>query len=388
MQTETGTNQTLYGYLQKLGAGRQSGTLVLRSANRDLTLSFQAGKIVAITERGVDAAQAVAVRLVDAGCVVEQVLDLVRQAQVNIEQLGKILISKEYVKPEEFERASKTFELNSLYRLRSPDTWEMQFEPGGSAQARPGGVAMTPAQLLLDLVELETDEARFNEVFGGLLTENQSVFRTGQVPVDLSHDESVIWEMIGPEGCAPIDITEMSLLSDYSIIVGLLSLLDQSAIEVRSSSEEAIPPVTEPESPAEDYEEDVWGDEATSAFADELVEPVDPRKQRPAKAAAHQAQSDVVAHIASRRDGKAAENQPADEFPPEFEPDGNKWSESRGGHRRSLFLRTLNYRMLEPAVLQRAVMVVIIAYLAGIALTAPQIFEAWFKALNEFSSGV
>ena len=39
-------------------------------------------------------------------------------------------------------------------------------------------------------------------------------------------------------------------------------------------------------------------------------------------------------------------------------------------------------------VLQRAVMVVIIAYLAGIALTAPQIFEAWFKALNEFSNGV
>ena len=399
------TGENIKEVLANLSEQQASGVLSVEAEQASLEIGFAEGKIVTVSEQGVSASRAVSELLVDAGCLVEEVLEMIAEAEVSVRQLGEVLSSKQYVSLEEFRHALAAYEHNLLHRLSDIEHGEFEFTEGQEVEG--AHVSIDPQALVHELAESSELRESFSQLIAGRNLEKVRVWREEAERSDMSAEQLMLWEVTGEHGASLLDLFEMSLLSEHAVMRNLLAMQEQKMLQIEAPEGESVAESGQGEDISEDMDfasssfdqgfimpdDDVaanplmqsvhaWEESAESAedfLGDDSAVEVDDYDQHAEESVKAEAEAEV-------EDGDEEEEEEG--FPAELEPESSRWAESEQQEFRGLtaFLRSLNYRLLEPKLMQNVVLAMTMIYLLFMAMIAPGQFDNLFKALAEFTS--
>ena len=123
------TKDSLGSLLRSVSHDKRNGQLSLSIDEETLTLLLSEGKIIGVESTSESAAVAICQRLVSAGRLIEKVVTLVKEANVSVVQLQKLLQDKGYVDAEQFARAKYAYELDLLHSLGDCVSGNVSFSP-------------------------------------------------------------------------------------------------------------------------------------------------------------------------------------------------------------------------------------------------------------------
>ncbi len=363
-----------YGELfRTLSHKRRNGVLALNFEQRDMQLLFREGRIVGVFDPEADEVKEIASRLVASGCIMEKVESLVREAGINASQLYDLLVGKEYVSEEDFQRAKDSYRIDLLHSLEQLEQGFAEFKPKLVKADSRHAFSVFPAQLLLDVEELKTDRGRLQALFTNLSNVDVLIRETGEAAARISESERKILDA-AEQGCRVQEILTSCLMSEHEAIESLLALYDQDFIEfVESAESEQVISVDGFEAGSQGaVQEDEESKAALDALAANLEDStadgeseIDRADEQLATDAAVDVEEDIE---------QAEDSQEASIAPP---------LPTLGLRER---VRAGSYHLLNPSARAYSILVCTSLYLVALAVFGTTYFEQWFVALREFTS--
>ncbi len=386
--------------MQTLSRSSANGILHVTGEVSTLALVVVNGQIVHVEDAAVPQHLAICMMLQQAGCLADTVVELLGKSEISLEQLRQVLVSKNYLSEWEFDQAKRAYELNLLYGLREFEGLDLEFSEANVSPGPADVLSVQPTQILLDLVELDLDEEEFTKVYGSKNSLEQFLVLNEVDEQVLSSDERIVCGIIS-DGCTTADVFELSLLSEQAVVGSLMSLHSKGFVTVSGDAPLDIDS-NQHESEFSSLEEDAPLFEGL--FDDELE----------AEASGDVSAGDGVFDGqgvwgafdgVDSVDGEIDPGQPVDfesdededefedddmAFPAELEAESNRWAEKENDESNFsgpvALLRSINYRLTEPAVIQNIVIVATSIYLLVFALIVPDQVETWFHALADFTN--
>ena len=230
-------NDTLQAAFRELSQKQRNGILHVKSIGSNLQLYFLEGCIISIQKEAEPAGRLICRRLHDAGLLSGRVMSAVESANATVAQLGGLLIEKGYVSAEDYFRAKQAYECDLLYSLKEFQEGEIDFVPKVVSASPDFDLKLFPGTVLLDLLEFEEDELRFEQLFGQA-SEGKWYAEAAAEPKGLRDENERAVLALLEEGVSFPDICRKSLLCTYHIQQTLLNLYDRGWLNVLSPSAE------------------------------------------------------------------------------------------------------------------------------------------------------
>ena len=338
--------------------------------------------------------------LQQAGCLADTVVELLGKSEISLEQLRQVLVSKNYLSEWEFDQAKRAYELNLLYGLREFEGLDLEFSEANVSPGPADVLSVQPTQILLDLVELDLDEEEFTKVYGSKNSLEQFLVLNEVDEQVLSSDERIVCGIIS-DGCTTADVFELSLLSEQAVVGSLMSLHSKGFVTVSGDAPLDIDS-NQHESEFSSLEEDAplfegLFDDELEAEASGDVSAGDGVFDGQGVWGAFDGVDSVDGEIDPGKPVDFESDEDEDEFedddmafPAELEAESNRWAEKENDESNfsgpAALLRSINYRLTEPAVIQNIVIVATSIYLLVFALIVPDQVETWFHALADFTN--
>ncbi|MFN8389669.1 MAG: DUF4388 domain-containing protein [Bdellovibrionota bacterium] len=415
------SQEALIDMFSSLSQKRRQGALRVAASGGAIQILLNDGKIIGVAKNDGRQAQSICSRLLRAGVIHDKVYKLFQSTQVDVPQLFDLLVSKKFVKPEQFQKARVAYEMDLLHSLRFADDAQLAFSSGDIRVDPRFPFTLSPGQLLLDIAELNADEERFERIFTAERS-RVSIARKGHRPKGLSPYEGAVWDSI--EQAKKVEQLFQALLSEFEVREGLLALYDQNLLVVSVNGVPIQPDgavSTSPADPdeddlslpdAEDDDIDLYGQIASEAvdslldgFEGELdlaeLEEVafdpKPRRAETVKSSAVAPRKAAVEDQAGPSVLRSAETFFSNDVPYVPPPDQHaaveKSSEAIAPVRErkdfALIIADWNYRLQQPETLQKIILLTILAYLLTVlfaCLISGSMIDRWFHVLSEFTS--
>lgn len=386
MQDGTLSRDSLNQLMRSLSRKRRQGLLEITSDEVGLSVQFLSGKIVSVTREGEAASLAVLERLRRAGCISDSMSAELGAKELALQNLYDHLIENDLLSHEDFFLAKEAYERDMLHRLRELEG-DYRFRPRIVKIDERLALHAFPAQLLLDFIELDHGEQRFEEVFDNLSSEEVLIKRSSEEAIRLTPNEQTVFDNLEVETCLK-DVHDAALLCEFALREALLSLYDRDLISTRhlSDFEEDLPNglpfradspeqlIEEAANLLSDIEPDAefvrvkpnlaGGEVYTSAT---VVQTIDP------EALVERRQESTELTVIGAKTSEVSEHKPPESETP-FAQDV-----------KSQFI-TWNYMLLDKHGMGTSTLFVLLAFMVCIALIVPGLFEVWFEALGNFSS--
>ncbi|MCC6954700.1 MAG: DUF4388 domain-containing protein [Deltaproteobacteria bacterium] len=252
MQVDSPATERLSNEFRAISTKRKHGVLVVDSETATFEIMFQHGKIVFVSRTDESVARQVCLRLVKAGYLDEDFLDATFADDRPLEQLSEILVGEQLVSHDVLLQAITAYETDLLHSLRNIRHAHTEFRSKIVSLDPSVSLSLSPGQLLLDLVEITSEEERFRGLFGGpeevadteVVKHTPTLSRATPVAAEL-------WDKFGVR-CALADLVQRVLTSEHEVRAALLTLYDSNAIEVRRNVERLEQDVSVDEYPETD----------------------------------------------------------------------------------------------------------------------------------------
>ena len=293
-----------------------------------------------------------------------------------------------------------------LHSLRFADSGKYVFTPQLLNINQALSLQMPPCQVLLDIVELETDEALFAELFG--VTGSVKIDILTQFPsFKLTATEHLVFTNVEETNTAKA-LADLLLLSDFDVKKALLSLQAHEAISLPTQSlfsaptSQPKPPRAAPIAPMRDnvkkavsnIDEGELFDHAASLLVEgdieneDLDERVEVTKSGKVRTQSSLKFSDVDT-IRMTQEQAASELENDDEQTGFESANTNSPSQDSGLSEvvsdYSARMLAFNYRALEPDLNCFIALLVMMAYLFVVGFVCPTQINRWFDAISLFS---
>ena len=387
-----GISLSIEDALQTISRSQASG--VLKVGDR-IEAVFVRGSLSHITDADSEEVAGICGLLQDAGCLADSVVELVRQANMAVNQLGSLLVSKDYLTDEEFRRARLAFQKNKLLCLLEQSNAMAEFSPDRTARSGEDSLNIMAAELLLDVVGMR---AAKKELFAEAESDDLYISLSADYEVKGLVFEEVVLVTILQRASGSVCLAELeraSLLSRSELFIALRSLREKRIVNLGQEPELEQAPEQELQVELDTEEEqDIMSD----LFDDDL-ESSDSEEHSASEFGSGGywgEQESPVEHVAGMNLSDESYNDSGDmPPPPELEPGSNRWAdneaergESTGGFvlGMGLRMRMLNYRLTETTAVTHVVTIVTILYLVVLAWLMPNLLRGWFEALAEFSN--
>lgn len=225
------TTDSLTQAFRTLSQKRRHGMLEISSGIGQFHVLFHNGRIVGaqLAERPI--LSAVAERLANARLVPADLAAEVPTLAADIGELHQLLVGQGLVSEEQFLRAKHSYEMDVLYSLRKAQNGYFSFKARFVEADEQLGLSVAPGQVLLDMVELDADDARFQREFSALDAADVQIRPRVPEIEQASGDEAVVWNTLEVTSCLK-EIAEIALLNEHQLRDALLALLERKAIEV------------------------------------------------------------------------------------------------------------------------------------------------------------
>ncbi len=248
MQNGTLTFESLTTLLRGLSQKRRQGVLQINLGRKQLELSFSNGKIVEVRSSLKPILEEICQRLLKAHKISLDHFNKLHGSNlfledISIEQLAVVLGDRLGVKRGDVIRAKHSAELDELYSLREVQDAEYEFIPRIIKSEPEFSLSISPGQVLLDLVEMDSFKGRFAELFQDLSTDSVSVRVIEESDSGLSPVEKELWHGLQLEKNLK-KVADAALLSQYQLQESLLALYDRNFIEVENQGLTPTPSVS------------------------------------------------------------------------------------------------------------------------------------------------
>lgn len=370
--------------LQSISRSEASGVLKIGDS---IEAVFVRGALSHIDNGSIGEVSGICGLLQDAGCLADSVVELVKQADMAVGQLGELLISKQYLSEEEFRRARQSFQKNKLFQLIGDDDVQAEFSLDRTIRSNDDSLNILAAELLLDIVGMRTAQKELLEASD---SEDLKFRLASEYQVKgLTLEEVIVVKLLQQSGVVTLDeIEKGSLMSKAELFIALRVLRDKEILLLGEEEEEI-----QAELDSEEQEEIL-----SDLFDDELEAVVDEGVDEQGDDANLVSEGYWGGEDSIEEDSSSSlsvENEQQFEMSPlpELEPGSNKWADNEadgcldsGSFALGLRLRMLNYRLTETTAVMHVVLVVTILYLVVLAWLMPNLLREWFDALSGFTS--
>lgn len=234
------THHSIVPVFRALSQRKRQGLLSVSASEGEYTVSFYEGRIVAVTRSDESISQAIIQRLFRAGLIPTEIMRAVSNVNLSLAQGYAFLVGKGHVSPENFNRAKSGYELDLVHSLRFLSKPTIHFTPKVIQRDPQLSSEIFPGQVLLDVIELENDEARYDEIFTPNDDQPLLIVKSAEEPRGLIPSERVVWESLDDFMTAE-DMFERTLLSVYETKEALLSLYDQKLVNFTAMTEAENP---------------------------------------------------------------------------------------------------------------------------------------------------
>jgi len=130
--------------------------------------------------------------------------DIAQSAGQSWEEVGalyEMLVGAEIVPEDDFCSAKQSYEMDILYSLRKAQNGFINFQPQVLDMDSELSLLVAPGQLLLDMVELESEDSVFTHRFGELGSETTILTRVCDVGTEMSKEEAIVWKCVDAATC-------------------------------------------------------------------------------------------------------------------------------------------------------------------------------------------
>ncbi len=420
------TTESLTQAFRSLSQKRRYGVFEVAGDNGQIEVLFQEGRIVGAVKTEESPMVMICRKLLKGKRLTKDAAKEAVAASSSEEELEEFLVGNGHVSSEDFKLASQSCQMDVLYSLRhSAGSGFFNFSSKMISVDRDKSISVPPMQFLLDLVELDSEEERFEERFRSLDSTDIVVQPSGESSEDLTYEEHLVWTSIEVADCLK-DISDLTLLSEYKLREALLSLFDRQLIQVQSDANGSLASVGL--SALEDDSDDApkWhgasngngNGAATQSLADmyeaELAEELEQEASEPASSE-NDALDTIIDKAANllQPSGDEAELED-DEFVEEFEaqssaqdkrsvragdsPEAESGIDAEGvselvfdedfdgSNIGASRLRDLNGSLLGEAGIRASAAAAVAVVLIIVAVILPEQIDQWFKALSFFTS--
>jgi hypothetical protein len=235
--------QDLAGVFRSLSTKRRNGVLEIKTEDSVSLLSFVDGRIAYVERLDESLVRKVCERLVTAGLLEQAFLDQVFVEDRTLSEMMDLLSDKRRIQKEVLQRAVRSYQLDVIHSLRHAARIRTDFKPKVLELDPDYCLSLAPGQLLLDLVELESDDERFTKVFGNASENTLSVRKTQLELKNPSDSSKVIWELFR-NTCPLRQLYERALLCEFEVRGTLLGLYDSKAVELATGVAQEAKPVS------------------------------------------------------------------------------------------------------------------------------------------------
>lgn len=227
----------VFDTLSDISNQRRQGLVTVESSSGSFGIHVYAGKIVGVDELSRPVSIMVAAKLKLAGFLSEEeVLALVKQPQT-LEELYQRLCEDGDVPEKAYKDAYFSYALDRLYSIRNLIGVQVSYQPKVVNMPEEFGLDLSPGQLVLDIIELDSDED-FGRVFGGRTESKVTVARSSKEN-SLAGREYEFLEVLDEEHSIR-SLYNQALVAELEFSRILTDLHRQGFISVKGSSGEEV----------------------------------------------------------------------------------------------------------------------------------------------------
>ncbi|MCB0346844.1 MAG: DUF4388 domain-containing protein [Bdellovibrionales bacterium] len=411
------TTESLTQAFRSLSQKRRYGVFEVAGDKGQIEVLFQEGRIVGAVKSEESPMVMICRKLLKGKRLTKEAAKEAVSASSTEDELEAYLVQGGHVSAEDFKLASQSCQMDVLYSLRhTAGNGFYNFSSKMIAVDRDKSISVPPMQFLLDLVELDSEEERFEERFHSLESTNVVVQASGSSDDELTYEEHLVWTSIEVSDCLK-DISDLTLLSEYKLREALLSLFDRNLIQVKEEEQGSLARMgmstqVDDESAApvwtangngkrsladlyedeldedDDLQDEADGEDALSTIIDKAANLLQPSADEAEFEADIEDELDdaAVQAVPVQREAKVEQPQqrPREETDVVIEisdeelGDGGSWMPGRFGD--------LNGSLLGEPGIRSAAAAAVGVVLILVALMLPDQIDQWFKALSLFTS--
>ncbi len=368
MYSGTASRDELTATFRTLSQKRRQGVLTIASGEEVYIIAFHNGKVVDVERSGENKVHTLLEKFVHLRALSEMVAEVIGETVQTIAELYDATVKKEYLSHQHFVRAKHSIEMNHLYSLRTIGAGTFEFIPKIVHADPVFGISISAGQLLLDMVELDTEEKRFQ---GAFQDEKVLVVDTS-IHGQLSSLEEETFQAVSDIHSCLDDIRKKTILTEYELRQGLLSLYEKKCIRYEDSvSKIKTTSNASMIDQAAHYLADI--DDTQDEGIEEVRQFLENELSKENQEFSPE-NSGLYSH-----EGETSSLNPNNS-------ESNQGSQNVFRRRERLLspLVSLNCFILQPKVFSAMSLAISLIFLISTALVVPTYFGSWFSALSEF----
>lgn len=219
---------------------RRQGVLEIQLGSHSVFISFHNGKIVDAGQLEKPSTLAICERLMLCGKMTSDQRQELLDEGMSIANLCGVLVEKGVCTKEEFLAAKTVFQMDTLYSLRKASRGHYEFTPKMTRNEEEYSLNLAPGQLLLDMMELDSEEGRYAGVIAALSAKDTRIVAANQGMGQLSTGEEALYSVLEESSCLE-EICQRTLLTEYQLRAALLALFDKKLLKVEKKEERKEP---------------------------------------------------------------------------------------------------------------------------------------------------
>jgi hypothetical protein len=378
MQAGVISNEDIVSIFRTISRHRKQGVLKISLGNIAYTILFQNGRIVDVVNDTEPKVVGIYKRLLQYGHGHLEKFESLDHKEISVGAFYLSCLESGYIEEATFKQAKLVYEMDILYSLRRLESGRFEFIPKMIQIDEEFGLNVSPGQLLLDFVELDSEEDRFDEVFKHDEDSIANIKLVSNEINGLEDTELAICEVLR-EFSLLNEVSEKVLLNEYVLKKSLLSLYDKNVIELEFVD------VSQKHSTELDSAVSLIDEAASMLSSFEAT-----KKEGESEHFRILSNSEAFESI-SKGDSSIEPLLDSDE---NYNNGNNQSKRVKSNNARSkgrssfsiygLILR-FNYALISPSVVSKLSMVLSILFLVVVSYFAPILFNQWFEALSAFT---
>lgn len=387
---------------------RRQGVLEIQLGSHTVFITFHNGKIIDAGQSEKPSTLGICERLVVSGKMSgDQIQECLDQSK-SVADLCKTLVERGLCTRGDFLAAKTVYQMDTLYSLRKAGRGHYEFTPKMTRNEEEFSLNLAPGQLLLDMMELDSEESRFTGVVATLSAKDSRIVAANQGVGQLSTGEEALCSVLDESSCLE-EICQRTLLTEYQLRTALLALFDKKLLKMEKKA-----PAIEQNKPSRPIsqegkivsEESVSADMITNgalllSALEEESEEEDGLSELDLDLPEEDSALDLDESLEVSYLAESEEEAPDREADKEVEEEAdllesiddevteriNHLPDATGQERLSTGdrIRHLNFWMLHPDNFSNVALVINLLFLFVVSLIAPSLFNQWFDALSFFN---
>ncbi len=239
MESGVINKENLASILRGISQKRRNGILEVTYPDYQLSIFFNKGKVVEVVKSTISPAQEIVDLFKGAG-LIPHAQDIKGENYSEVfQEMNKLPPEGGAISEEKMTRVIKHRVLNHLYSLDSGNGAYYTFKVQMMEADKKFATSISAGQILLDLVSLQSDSARFAATFPSTM----AILKSEDAAGALSEEEEVIYLCLSSGGLSVDELTRQAMLSKFHIQDTLLGMHERGVVVIGDRASEITPKV-------------------------------------------------------------------------------------------------------------------------------------------------